>query len=111
MRDAASSISTFLTLAVTDLLITGKFILPTPANTFSFLLWSNQHIIMLYNNWKLSFCTAEGILTSAECCFASHACSTSHSAKSSATLRMQIFHIWMHWLTKSAYLELSSVFL
>jgi len=53
-RDAASSISTFLTSAVTDLLTTGKFILPTHYIFISFVV---QHIIMLYNSWHFSFCT------------------------------------------------------
>jgi len=46
-RDAASSISTFLTLAVSDFLTTGKFNLPTPATTFSFHLWSSQGRIFI----------------------------------------------------------------
>jgi len=41
-REAASTIYTFLTSAVTDLLGPGKFNLPTPATAFSLLLWSND---------------------------------------------------------------------
>ena len=46
-RDSASSISTFLTLAVTDLLSTRKFILPTKCIFISFMV---QNTIMLYNS-------------------------------------------------------------
>jgi len=52
--DAASLISTFLTLAVTILLSTRKFIIPTQCIFFSFVV---QNTIMLCNSCQLSFCT------------------------------------------------------
>ena len=52
--DSARSVSTFLTLAVTNLLTTRKFVLPTESIFISFVV---QNIIMIFNSWKLSFCT------------------------------------------------------
>ena len=80
-RDAASSISAFLTLAVTDLVTTGKFILPTPPTTFSFPLWSRTFLCSIIAGNFLFALLAEGIAYTApaEYCFTSHAISVSHS--------------------------------
>ena len=109
-RDAASSLSTFLTLAVTILLSTRKFIIPSQCILLSFVV---QNTIMLCNSCQLSFCTVIRRHTQNQL-------NTSLQATpaQSGTLcqifchsRMQLSHIWIHFrLTKNAYLELSSVF-
>jgi len=60
-RDAASSISTFLALAVTDLVTTGKFNLPTPPTTFSFPLWSRTLLCFIIAGNFLFALLAKGI--------------------------------------------------
>ena len=109
-RDAANSISTFLTLAVTDLLSTRKFIIPTQCIFISFVV---QNTIVLCNSCQLSFCTVIRRHTQ-------NKLNTSLQATpaQSGTLcqifchsRTQRSHIWMHFrLTQNAYLDLSSVF-
>jgi len=108
--DAASLISTFLTLAVTILLSTRKFIIPTQCIFFSFVV---QNTIMLCNSCQLSFCTVirrhtqNQLDTSLQ---ANPALSGTH-CQIFCHSRMQLSHIWIHFrLTENAYLELSSVF-
>jgi len=110
-RDAASSISTFLTLAVTDL-STAKTILPTRANTFSFLLWSSAWLFYIIAGDFLFARLAEGIHNTRRIyCFASRARSISHS------LLYRLPHLYTtfpyldaFWLIKSSYPKLSSLF-
>jgi len=102
---AASSISTFLILALTDLVTTGKFNLPTPPTTFSFPLWCRTLLCSIIAGNFLFALLTEGIhSTSIILLYKRCNLCQSHFAKSSGT-RTQFSHIWMHWLTKSPYLE------
>jgi len=67
--------------------------------------------IMLYNSWQFSFCTISRRGTQ-------HQQNTALQAMQSLSItlcqifwhpRTQLSHIWRHWLTKSPYLEGSSV--
>jgi len=95
---------------IKHLLSTRKFVIPKQCIFIPFMV---QNTIMLWNSWKLSFCTVIRRYTQNQLNISLQATPTlsgtpcqifSHS-------RMQLSHIWIHFcLTKTAYLELSSVF-
>jgi len=60
-RDAASLISTLLTLAATDLVTTVKINLPTPPTTFLCLLWSRALLCSIKTGKFIFALWAEGI--------------------------------------------------
>ena len=81
---AASSISDFLSSAVTGLLTNGRFTLLTPATTVSFLLWPTVLLccIIAALRFAVFFLRSlqKGYTAPAETCFASHANSVNHSS-------------------------------
>jgi len=106
-KEAATTISTFLTSAVTDLLTTGIFNFSPPATAFCFLLWSTDHRIILPHNSCFAVSNffhsqfAEGIYSTSKILFCK-VCKLyqSHSNPPLSNL----------WLNKNTYQEQRSVF-
>jgi len=75
--EVASSISTFLSSAVTDLLATGKFNFLTTATAFSFVLWSTPLLCCIIPALRFAIFFLHslqmGYTALAESCFASYA--------------------------------------
>ena len=99
-RDAATSIFTFLTLTVTILLSTRKFIIPTQCIFLSFVI---QNTFMLCNSCQLSFCTIIRRHTQNQLDTSLQATPAQSGTLSQIFChsRMQLSHIWIHFrLTK-----------
>ena len=106
-RDATSSIFTSLTLAVTDLVTTGKFNLPTPPATFSFPLWSRTLLCCVIAGDFLFALLAEEIHSTSRILLYKpcNLCQSLFTNSFGTLCITQLSHIWMHWLTKSPYLK------
>jgi len=100
-----SSISTFLTSAVTDLLTARKFNLPTPETAFLFILWSSAIFSCKISASRFPYFFLDSLQkrcsAPADSCLASHANSISHSSSN----LLQISYAVYQSLDASAWLK------